>query len=149
MKIWLLIPIILVLGLLTSCSKDEDSTVKEDPTDTSTNEELTKVFQGVFLGQNGYPTSGTTILGTDKANTYIVRLNDDFSTSFATGSVTMYLSSTDKLKLSDSNTFIKLAVINKNGKHDFKLTSKPDPVYKYIIVWCAPAAIQFGIAELK
>jgi len=135
-----------------SCSKDDsgieisEDSITQDPSNTSI---LTKIFEGTFTGQNGYPASGDVILGRNKEEIHYISLQDNFATSFATGSVTMYLSKESKLKLSDGNTYIKLGVINKNGKHDFKLDKAPDGMFKYVIVWCAPAAIQFGNSELK
>ena len=137
---------------MQSCSKDNSNTeipedsITQDPSDTSI---LTKIFKGTFTGQNGYPASGNVILGKNKEEIHYINLQDNFATSFATGSVTMYMSKETKLKLSDGNTFIRLGVINKNGKHDFKLDKVPDVGFKYVIVWCAPAGIQFGVAELK
>ena len=148
MKTLNILIIVILMVFSTSCSKDDAI----DETNTNPNTEvlpLTKVSQGSFTGQNGYKSVGTTILGTSKENAYYVRLNDDFDASFATGSVTLYLSSNPTLKLSEANSFIKLNTISKKGMHDFPLTAKPANNLIYVIVWCTPAAIEFGVAELK
>jgi hypothetical protein len=136
---------------LASCSKDDVNT------DTGQNSgmnpdnvvEISKILEGKFTGQNGYKAEGTATLGKTSNGDHYIRLQNDFNASFATGSVTMYLSSSANLKLADNTTFIKLATINKKGTHDFKLASQPNASFLYVIVWCSPAAIQFGVAEMK
>ncbi len=110
---------------------------------------LTILKSGEFNNAGGYPTKGIAQLVKDSINNFAVRLGEDFSTTFATGSVTMYLSNSMNLKLSEASTFIKLAVIDKKGSHFFALESQPKDELKFVIVWCQPAGIKFGYAELK
>lgn len=140
----------LILGLV-SCGKDEANTDSDQNQDMNpdTVVEINKILEGKFTGQNGYKAEGTGTLGKTADGDYYIRLQDDFDASFATGSVTMYLSASANLKLAESTSFIKLATINKKGRHDFKLLGPPDASFQYVIVWCSPAAIQFGVAQLK
>ncbi len=140
-----------IIGLffiITLITCTEDTSMPGDP-DTSGPENFTALFEGSFMGQNGYSASGTTKLGKDDLNNYWVRLDNNFNTTFATGSVTMYLSKQSNLNLPATDQHIKLGVINKKGQHYFKLNNEPTSDFKFVIVWCAPAKIQFGVAPLN
>ncbi len=104
---------------------------------------------GSFIGQNGYPASGTAQIIRDDKQQHFVRLGADFKTSFSTGSVTIYLSKNANLKLSDVASYYRLAAISANGQHDFSISAAQAGDFQFAIVWCAPAGIQFGRAELK
>jgi len=157
----ILISLSLLLVLFSSCNKDEID-VKDPITNngngnnsgngnsvTDTSKSYTVLKTGSFNGANGYPANGTAQLAKDSINRYFVILEKDFSTSFATGSVTMYLSKTANPNFKDSTTFVNLAVINKNGFYKFPLNSKPKDDLIHVVVWCQPAGIRFGHAELK
>jgi hypothetical protein len=141
-------PIIALLLVLTSCQKEEVTTMVPDPNPIDTTA-VTVLKTGTFNGQSGYTASGTAQIVRDAQQIYSVRLGTDFKTSFATGSVTMYLSKNSSLTLSDATSLVKLAVITTNGQHDFPISEGQASEFKYVIVWCAPAGVQFGRAELK
>ncbi len=147
MKIKLLVSTFTFLLAFSACKKDETTVPPIDNNPPTANFTVKKT--GTFVKANGYSTSGTAQLGTDEKGENIVRLKDDFKTTFATGSVTIYLSKNQNLKLADAASFINLAVINTNGLHDFKLSAAPTDDFNFVISWCAPAGIQFGMAELK
>ena len=139
---------------LLACSKDvtTDTTIKEPakptvPITTPTN--LTVLKSGKFNGANGYPSEGTAQLTKDSLDRHSIRLAEDFTTSFATGSVTIYLATSMVLKLADANSYIKLGVIDKKGAHTFALEGKPTGNFNFVIVWCQPAGVKFGHAEMK
>ena len=140
--------LIIILLLQLSCSKEETNVLGPDGTTTNV-ATFTVLKSGKFNSSSGYPTTGTAQLILDSTSKYRVRLADDFSTSFSTGSVTIYLSKTMNLNLIDSSSFIRLAVINKNGMHQFKLEDKPADALGAVVVWCQPAGVKFGHADLK
>jgi hypothetical protein len=134
-----------------ACAKEESTTDmdKENETPIISTLEYTAIKTGTFNGANGYPSNGKAVLGQDKAGTFYIILEKDFSTSFATGAVTMYLSKTAQPNFTIKESFIKLAVISKSGFHAFKLTAKPSDDLINVVVWCEPAGVKFGHAELK
>lgn len=141
--------VIVMLIFISSCSKEE-STTENPKEEVTTVENFTVLKSGTFVGMNGYNTKGSVELGKDANNKAFVKTKSDFSTSFATGSVTFYLSKNQQLVLSDASSLIKLEVISKNGEHFMEVSGGlPAETFKYVIVWCAPARIQFGSAELK
>ena len=141
-----------LLFLFAACQKDETTNpiTEPDPNPIDTaSTTVTILKSGTFSGQNGYPASGAAQIIRDNMQQHFVRLGTDFKTTFATGSVTMYLSKNLNLKLNEANSFLKLAVINKNGTHNFPISESQSTDFQYVIVWCAPVGIQFGHAELK
>jgi hypothetical protein len=140
-----------LLFALASCQKDADTAPATPGPDPNPNPDLsvTVLKTGSFTGQNGYPASGTAQIVRNVQQQHFTRLASDFKTSFATGSVTMYLSKHQSLRLNEPATWLKLAVINQNGQHDFAVSEAQSNDFQYVIVWCAPAGIQFGWAELR
>ncbi|MDZ4680157.1 MAG: DM13 domain-containing protein [Saprospiraceae bacterium] len=152
MKLISFLSIATFLFALASCQKDEVIVQVPDsgpnPGDTTTLA-VTVLKTGMFTGQNSYQASGTAQIIHDINQQHFVRLVSDFKTSFATGSVTMYLSKNSNLQLSDATSLHKLAVINTNGSHNFAISPNQVNEFQFVIIWCAPAGIQFGRAELK
>lgn len=146
--IWIILGFIAII----SCSKSEPESLINEETpiltiDTSTTFIILK--SGKFNGASGYQTNGTTRLVKDTLDRYSISFEPDFTTSFATGAVTIYLSKSMNLNLNDSTSFIRLAVINKNGSHRFALEAKPKEELSTVVVWCQPAGVKFGHADLK
>ncbi len=144
-----------ILLLALACSK-EDSTISipieipsKPTTPVTTPSNLTVLKSGKFNGANGYPSEGTAQLTKDSLDRYSIRLAEDFTTSFATGSVTIYLATSMVLKLADATNYTKLGIIDKKGMHNFALEGKPSETFSFVIVWCQPAGVKFGHAEMK
>ncbi len=140
---------LLLLIVLMSCSKDESTIETPDPVIEAPVQNLQVVKTGKFNGANGYPSNGSGSLSKDAKGKYYIVLENDFTTSFATGSVTMYLSATPLPDFNNTTSYIKLAVINKKGYHAFPLDGMPDDKLNNIVVWCQPAGVKFGHAEIK
>lgn len=141
--------VMLIIILFSACAKEEVSpeVMEEDMTNIPT---FTVLKSGTLAGMNGYSTKGGVELGRDANSKVFVKTKSDFSTTFATGSVTFYLSKNERLQLSDASSLIRLDVITKNGEHFMEVAGGlPADAFKYVIVWCAPARVQFGSAELK
>lgn len=148
MKHKLILAIGCFLLLLNACQKDAATDpAMDDNGNAPTN--VTVLKTGSFTGQNGYPASGTAQTIRDDQQQHYLRLGADFKTSFATGSVAMYLSKQANLNLGDTGSHHRLGVINTNGQHDFTITANQSTDFQYVIVWCAPAGIQFGRAALQ
>lgn len=110
---------------------------------------ITVVKTGTLTAQSSTNTLGMVQLVTDKDGKYFVRLTENFTTKFSTGTVTVYLSTSDKLQLSTSGTFQLISIVGKAGEHFFPLTAAPDAKFTHGIIWCGAAAIPFGFAPLN
>jgi Electron transfer DM13 len=142
-----------IIILLNACSKDAAVVTPVILPIDSTNIGLSDNFKtdksGIFTGQGGYPVSGTAELGKNIANKSVVHLTKDFNTAIHTGSVTLYLSKNKSLKINDATSYIRFGTTSVIGEQYFGLSEQPTDDYKFIIVWCAPAGVQFGSADLN
>ncbi len=130
-----------------ACQKEDDNTTP------ISNDQITGVFtsgrSGLFQKQNGYNAEGTAQLGTDGASVQWLRLAPDFNASLSTGAVTVYLSQNQSLDLGAVGTFRRLELVKTPGEHFYKIDPAVGEDYKFAILWCASASVQFGNAELK
>jgi hypothetical protein len=150
MKNTLMISLLLLVSFV-SCKKDEETTVTPPP--VVINNDLpsgafTKGLSGSFVKQNGYNAAGTAELGQDAQKANWVHLAPNFDASLSTGAVTLYISKTQQLNLGNAAGFVKIANVTKAGEHYYK-TSALSADFKFAILWCSSANVQFGNAELK
>jgi hypothetical protein len=107
---------------------------------------------GTFIAQNGTNSKGMVALGSDiKSNTFL-KLGSDFTTVLATGTVTVYMSTSDMFKADPmkGNPDLKLVgIIAKNGEQFLKLPNAADSKFNHVILWCGSANIPFGYAKLQ
>lgn len=140
-----------ILLLSSACSDPGDSrpSVPDDQTPDMVKVvgEVEVLKTGTFTSQSGSNTKGMIDLVTDEAGSFFVKLGDDFTSSFHTGTVTVYLSTTKNLTLSETSSFQLVAVVDEPGAHFFKLPNFPDFKFSHGILWCGAAAIPFGFAE--
>ena len=151
----LLLSLILSLG---ACGSSEDTEPKVPdrtigtPGNPANEKPVGKVEllkAGTFSSQSGSNTKGMIDLITDEGGSFFIKLGKDFNSSFHTGTVTVYLSTSSSLKLSEPTTFQLVAVVDEGGEHFFKLPNFPDSKFSHGILWCGAAAIPFGFAELN
>lgn len=106
---------------------------------------------GTFAKSGGYEASGKCKLTLENGK-LILRLEDDFKTSFALGTF-IYLSNTNTSASTVKSAGIELGQISVNGMHSFDITAINSSVklgdYKYVIILCKPATVIFGSAELN
>jgi hypothetical protein len=148
MKMLLFISLIAATILAGACSKD-DSMVDTNNGGMVNDSTFVSQSSGTFTGQNGYEAKGTISLGANAINPAIVQLATDFNASLQTGAVTLYLSKNQQLKLSDAATILRVSLVSKPGLQQFVLAAQPSTDFRYAILWCASAGVQFGYAELK
>lgn len=79
--------------LFTACDNDDDSVEIIDSSRPTG--ELVVSRSGDFVAQNGTPTQGNAALGTDEDETNFLRFSNDFMTELGTGTVSIYLSTSD------------------------------------------------------
>lgn len=140
--------IFLLLLVFAACQKEENA-----PDDSSNSTMPTGAFtaarSGIFQKQNGYNAEGAAQLGTDEAGVQWLRFAPDFNASLSTGAVTVYLSKNQNLALNSSGSFQRVELVTTPGEHFFKIDPAVGGDFKFAILWCASASVQFGNAELK
>ncbi|MFC3881845.1 hypothetical protein ACFOSV_16740 [Algoriphagus namhaensis] len=139
----------LVFAVLSACSDSDDMKPKDKLPDAEapTNFEVQK--GGTLTAQSSTNTRGMFQIVKDDTGAYFVRLTSDFTTKFSTGTVTVYLSDSDRLDLSQSGSFQLVSVVGKAGEHFFPLAAAPDSKFTHGIIWCGAAAIPFGFTLLQ
>lgn len=138
-----------IIMTLISCDngKDHEPTGLTDPAVKTKLENYEVLNEGSFTSQSGSGTRGKIQQVSAEDGAYFIRLSKDFMSSFHTGTVTVYLSTSAKLTLSDKNSYQLVSVVDKGGEHFLKLSRIPDPKFTHGILWCGAAAIPFGYAE--
>lgn len=139
----------------SACNASGDADPK-NPDDTSGTPDKVKVTgkvevlkTGTFTSQSGSNTKGMIDLVSDEGGAFFIKLSNDFNSSFHTGTVTIYLSNSKDLKLSETSSFQLVAVVDKPGEHFLKLPNFPNAKFSHGILWCGAAAIPFGFAQFQ
>ncbi|MFK7932869.1 MAG: hypothetical protein AB8G22_05125 [Saprospiraceae bacterium] len=152
MKNLFFLALLLFSFTMTTTSCDDDAEVIETVIDSSSPVgDLTVSRAGEIIAQNDTNSQGRVEYGTDDAGTYFVRLGDDFQTVLATGTVTVYLSTSDEFVADPGNGNPDLQLIGlaqTNGELFYTLDSAIDSRFTHLILWCASANIPFGYAAL-
>lgn len=106
--------------------------------------------RGAFVRAGGYQASGNARLGVEGGK-LILRLEDDFVTSFALGTFIYLANSTNASAVRSGG--LEIAQITTNGAHTFDVSAVNNSVnintYRYVIILCKPATVTFGFADLK
>ena len=108
--------------------------------------------QGNISEQNNTGSKGTVQVGLDSKSTYFLKFGSDFSTVLATGTVTVYFSTSNTFKADPAkgNPDLKLAgTVSKNGEMYIKLSGPIESKFTHLILWCGSANIPFGNASLN
>jgi hypothetical protein len=123
------------------------SGVKSNPVTISV---AVEQLSGSFVPAGGYRAKGMAFLNQQNEK-LILRLSQDFETSFALGTFIYLANSTNGQEIRASG--LEIAEIRTNGAHTFDITAKfPDVKitdYKFVIIFCKPAGVTFGFAEMK
>jgi Electron transfer DM13 len=141
---------LLAAGMTTfsSCTKEETITV-----DTALPQgTITASKSGNFVEQNMTGSKGKATLGSDTKGVQFLTFDAAFSTVFATGTVSVYLSTTKDFVADPANGNPNLKLVGpvfKAGENFFKLDPKADAKFTHVILWCGTASVPFGYAELK
>jgi hypothetical protein len=136
------------LASFTACEKEVEVIV--DPTKPQGTFSVAK--NGSFVEQNGTGSKGMAQLGTDEDGVQFLKFGSDFSTTFATGTVTVYLSTTMTFTPDpgNGNPLLRLVgPVSKPGENYFRLDPKADAKFTHVILWCGSANVPFGYAQLQ
>ncbi|MEM6841370.1 MAG: DM13 domain-containing protein [Bacteroidota bacterium] len=144
---------LMIVGTLAMVSCEDDAETITETIDTSVpTGELTVQRQGTFVDQNNKSTAGMVQVGTDEDGEAFLRFGNDFTTDLATGTVTIYFSTSDVLMrdAGAGNPDAKLVgAVQGTGEDFFKLSSAPEGKFTHIILWCESVGIPFGNAQLQ
>ena len=152
MKKIFFISALLIVTMITlstiACTKSNEIII-----DSSTPQgEFITARTGSIVEQNSTGSKGRVQLGKDSKGTDFIKFGSDFNTVLATGTVTVYLSTSNIYKADPGkgNPDLKLVgLVNKNGEMYLKLNSTVESKFTHLILWCGSANIPFGNAELK
>ena len=134
---------------LISCS-DKSKGDPMAPDDTSSVIGQVDILKsGTLSSQSSTNTKGMVAIVKDANGKYFVQLSDSFTTKFSTGTVTVYLATSQVLNLTTSSSYQLVAVVGKPGEQYFSLPGLPDSKFTHAIIWCGAAAIPFGFAMLE
>jgi len=139
---------IATLSTFTACEKTEEVIIDSSLPQGA----FTAAKSGTFTEQNGTGSKGAAQIGTDADGTYFLKLGSDFSTTLATGTVTVFLSTSEVYTADPGNgnpNLQLIGVVGKNGEMYFKLSAAPAAKFTHAILWCASASIPFGYAPLN
>jgi len=132
----------------SACEKEKEVIV--DPTIPKGTFSATK--SGTFVEQNATGSKGAAQLGTDEDGVQFLKFGTDFNSSFATGTVTVYLSTsmTFTPDPANGNPFLRLVgPVSKAGENYFRLVPAADAKFTHVILWCGSANVPFGYAKLQ
>ncbi|WP_300022574.1 hypothetical protein [uncultured Maribacter sp.] len=141
-----------------SCSDDDGEVVTVTETETIEVDSSLPVgdlmvnLSGNLVAESGTPTQGLVEVGVDADDTNFVRFADDFTTELGTGTVGIFLSTSEVFTADPANGNPDLMLIGNvadNGEMFIKLDAAPDAKYTHIILWCATANIPFGNVALN
>lgn len=108
------------------------------------------IRQGTFVQAGGYQAKGTAMLS-NLDGQLILKLSDDFQTSFALGTYIYLANSTSGSQVKAGG--FEVAQITTNGAKTFNISNLNASItidqYKYVIILCKPASVTFGYAEMN
>lgn len=136
------------LAMLSSCEKEVEVLVDSSKPQGT----FTATKNGTFVDQNTKGSKGAASLGTDEQGTQFLKFGSDFSTTFATGTVTVYLSTSSTFvpDAGNGNPNLRLiGAVSVAGENFYKLTPAAADKFTHVILWCGSASIPFGFAPLQ
>lgn len=136
------------LAAFTSCEKEVEVIV--DP--TKPQGAFTVSRSGSFVEQNATGSKGAAQLGTDADGVQFLKFGSDFATNFATGTVTVYLSTSMTFTPDPGagNPALRLiGPVAKAGENYFRLDPVAAAKFTHVILWCGSANVPFGYAPLQ
>lgn len=113
----------------------------------------TVLREGSLVDQEG-PATGGTVQIIEENGVRSVMLLDNFDSDFSTGTVEIFLASSDanlgqQLAAEPSSVSPLLGRVNQDGAHVFEIPASVDSTqFSHVIVWCATVEINFAAATL-
>lgn len=149
MKKLILLFYVAFLGLI-SCSDDTDPVILDPTKPTGA---LNVLRSGSFTDQNGAGSMGTAGLGTDSQGKEFLQFDQAFKTALATGTVTVFLSTSATFMADPANgnpNLLALGPVRTAGENFFVIpTGASTTKYTHVILWCGSVGVPFGNAQLR
>lgn len=111
--------------------------------------QTTTLRTGSIMHQDGPATSGDVAIIKDAANSEFIQFKDNFSSDFASGTVTVYLAKNNaNINSQPDSDKVKVGLVNRNG---MQLLAVPGSStgYTYVVLYCSTVQINFGAAALQ
>lgn len=140
---------VFVMALFVAC--DDDDTMEVVIDSSLPQGQFTSDRSGTFVEQNGTGSTGTAELGTDSEGTQFLHFGSNFNTNLATGTVTVYLSTSDTYMADPANgnpDLLLIGPVKNAGENYFKIDPAAESKFTHVILWCGSASIPFGYAQL-
>lgn len=134
--------------LTTSCTTEDPITIDS----SQPNGAFTADRTGTLTAESNTPTAGTVELGQDEDKVNFLHFGSDFVTELATGTVSVYFSTSATFTADPGNgnpDLILSGVVTKNGEQYFKLDNAIPNNFTHVILWCNTAGVPFGNAPLQ
>lgn len=135
--------------ILSACDKETEEVIVDSSLPSGN---FSASRSGNIQEQNMTGSKGLVQLGKDSENTDFLRFGSDFTTNLATGTVTVYLSTSQNFVADPANgnpNLRLIGVVAKNGEQYFKLNSQVESKFTHLILWCGSANIPFGFAPIQ
>ncbi len=145
-----LLPFLMFIAVFSFSSCDDEETIVT--IDSSQPNNFMAARSGNLVAQNNTPTAGLVALGEDADGKTFLRLGNDFTTEQGTGTVTVYLSTSDTFTPNPgagNPDLILVGALNTNGEQFFQVNQSVPASFTHVILWCASANIPFGNARLQ
>jgi hypothetical protein len=140
--------ILLSAAFVMGCSDDEETITIDS---SQPQGDFSVQLSGMFVEDNA-PSSGTVEIGTDNTGTQFLHLGSNFETAVATGTVAVFLSTSDTYTADPGSGNPDLQLIGSvsvNGEAYFKIEPVAAAKFTHVILWCTSVGVQFGNAELN
>jgi len=149
MKKSLILLYVAFLGII-SCSDDKDPVFVDSTKPTGTFEIKRS---GTFIDENKAGSTGMASLGVDSQGKEFLKFDENFKTALATGTVTVYLSTSSKFMADPENgnpNLLAIGPVRMAGENYFSIPAGTSTAkYTHVLLWCGSAGIPFGHAEIK
>lgn len=140
----------LAVVIFAACSEDTDPIIIDS---ALPNGSLTAQRSGTFTDQNGAGSAGTASIGSDSQGTVFLAFNSAFRTALGTGTVTVYLSTSDTFTPDPANgnpNLLLVGPVRNAGENFFRIPSGTNlGKYSHVILWCGSVGVPFGNARLQ
>lgn len=152
MKSILHIAIVIIATASIGCKKDENPASAANNSNVSPSGQATLLKRGVFVGQNGYATSGCADVIRDSTGAEFVRTKTDFRVSGGAGTITIWLTNqAGAANLNSTSTKAEVGAITSgfSGVYSFSIPPPGSGSFTHIVAFCQAAQINFGNASLQ
>ena len=140
----------IIVMFFMACSDDDANEVIIDS--SMPQGQFTVAETGTFVAQSGTNSTGTAELGTDEDGTQFLHFGSNFNTNLATGTVTVYLSTSDTFMPDPGNgnpNLLLIGPVKSAGENYFKIAPAAADKFTHVILWCGSASVPFGYAALN